>query len=277
MRYSIVTLVAAVLTSTFAMAAAPPPNPAPKMDQLAATKHNFNRSGGTYAGSGAYLGVSPTGEKYTVCQPCHTPHHAILDGTGARDETISGYIWNHAMSNATYTLFSDTAATGQTGAFTGQTDGSQGMDRTSRLCLGCHDGTIALDAFGMNGRTSNVTNKFLATDVNNLGIDFRDDHPVGITGKVTDLTGAVTLRNGLPSFKTPTLKTTNGVLSVKMPVVGAAYDTSLSLYNITGGTGFYVGCRTCHNPHGSGDTNLTPFSHLLNCDPALLCNSCHYK
>lgn len=56
MRYSIVTLILLALTSTFALAAS--------TDQLAATKHNFTT--GSYA-----LGTG------NICQPCHTPHHAI--------------------------------------------------------------------------------------------------------------------------------------------------------------------------------------------------------
>lgn len=259
-----------LVVGSLALAAA-----APKMDQIAATKHNFNRAGGTYS---AGLGMSATGEKYTICQPCHTPHHAILDATGARDSNISSKLWNHAMSTTDYKLYD-----GSTAAFTTQVDGSQGMDKVSRLCLGCHDGTVALDAFGMDGRTTNTANKFAANDINNLGTDFRDDHPIGLKAQVADSTGAVvtSTRNGVtsPSFKTPTVTVSSGKTSVAMPVVGAAYDTNLALYTITGSStgGFYVGCRTCHNPHGTGAANLQPYSHLLNCDPALLCNSCHYK
>lgn len=170
MRYSIVTLIVVALTSTFAAAAS--------FDQLAATKHNFTNPASPYK---ALLGTS------TICQPCHTPHHALTDATGNLNASISSFIWNHAMSTATYTLFD-----GSTGSFIGQVDGSQGMDRVSRLCLGCHDGTVALDAFGMDPSGSGArfagTTPFTSGAVANLGTDFRDDHPVGIVAQVSDAT-----------------------------------------------------------------------------------------
>jgi predicted CXXCH cytochrome family protein len=250
MRYSLVTLIALVLTSSFALAAS--------TDQLAATKHNF--SAGGFAGT---LGQS------TMCQPCHTPHHAITEGA------ISTRLWNHALSGATYTLYEgEQAAAVGTGGI--PNEDSQGMDRVSRLCLGCHDGTVALDSFGMGpdgtpgGHVG--TQPFLATNVNNLGTDFRDDHPVGIDAKALNLDGSAPTGSRLK----PAVLSFVQVGGVNTTTVSSAKIGTLSLAKITS-TGWVVGCKTCHNPHGSGATNLTPNPFLLYTSPAVLCGTCHFK
>lgn len=241
MRLSLVTLIAAAFTSTLALAAS--------TDQLAATKHNF-----TVAGTYSALGTDST-----ICQPCHTPHHAIVDST------VSTRLWNHKLSEATYTLYEGTTA-GVTTA-----EDSQGMDRVSRLCLGCHDGTVALDAFGKlaNNYDRNVgTLNFVANDASNLGIDFRDDHPVGVDGIATDTTGTAV---GYLKPTTVTYNTagdpTSGIKSVKIGALSLA-----KLNNV-----YVVGCKTCHNPHGAGTVNNTPYPHMLYMSAAGLCNNCHNK
>lgn len=236
MRYSIVTLILVALTSTFALAAS--------TDQLAATKHNFTT--GTYN-----LGTG------NICQPCHTPHHAITD------DAISTRLWNHRMSSATYTLYDGSQA-----GFTGNVDGSQGMDRVSRLCLSCHDGTVALDAFGMGttgipgGNTGSLM--LSATDTRNLGTSFADDHPVGSEALVF-------LPDGITPAHTP--------YRLKAPVLsnGRVSISGLSLASMA--EGFVVGCRTCHNAHGTatGSANFSAHPKLLNTSEATLCTSCHYK
>ncbi|MDI3281174.1 MAG: hypothetical protein QJR13_07380, partial [Bacillota bacterium] len=62
-----------------------------------------------------------------VCVYCHTPHHA---------STVQQPLWNRQNYTVSYqTYFSETMDT---------TPGQPGP--VSRLCLSCHDGTIAVDA-----------------------------------------------------------------------------------------------------------------------------------
>ena len=66
-----------------------------------------------------------------MCQACHTPHHS---DNSQRDAPL----WNHSSTQQVFIPYkSDTLK-----ATVGQPDG------LSKLCLSCHDGTVALDAFG---------------------------------------------------------------------------------------------------------------------------------
>ncbi len=87
-----------------------------------------------------------------VCRPCHTPHNASVE---------IGYLWNHELSTATWTVHEDA-------------DSASIMSSTSRLCLSCHDGTVALDSYG--GATGSV----FIDGRKNLGTDLTDDHPIGV-------------------------------------------------------------------------------------------------
>ncbi|MCP4217805.1 MAG: cytochrome C [bacterium] len=92
-----------------------------------------------------------------ICLPCHTPHNA--------DQTVlDAPLWNHAVTTATFTVY--TSPTMVTTA--------QEPRGISKLCLSCHDGTVALDSFG--GATGSVP----IDPAYNVGTDLSDDHPISI-------------------------------------------------------------------------------------------------
>jgi len=80
------------------------------LGQIANSRHNFS----SYGWSG--------GE---ICKPCYTPHNANTD---------VGFLWNHALSNATYTMHEGTGTA------------EANIDSRSRMCMGCHRGVWALEA-----------------------------------------------------------------------------------------------------------------------------------
>ncbi len=252
MRYSLLGLVLATLTSTFAFAASGTP-----MDEIAYTKHNF--AIGPYA---SVLATDGAGHAVTMCQPCHTPHHAIVDAN------ISTVLWNHAISTATYTLYD-----GNSYGYTAGTPDTQAMDQVSRLCLSCHDGTVALDAFGTKAnnysRVGTSGAMMSASDVNNLGTDFKDDHPVGALAVY--VTSAGVLKDG---YKAPAAGTDAGAYGTS---VKNSAGTSVSLQKMATNGNLVVGCKTCHNPHGKGLSSGNPFPYLLRTAPVDLCLTCHYK
>ena len=71
-----------------------------------------------------------------VCLFCHTPHRAL--------DVVP--LWNHEMSQATYTPY--TSSTKK--AAVGQPSGA------SKLCLSCHDGTVALGAVHSGGPINRI-------------------------------------------------------------------------------------------------------------------------
>ena len=172
-----------------------------------------------------------------ICKPCHTPHHALDDEDGP-----VGWLWNHALTTATYTMYDGSSADA------GPDDGDAAFDKLSRLCMGCHDGTVAVDSFG--GETGSI---FVTGDAL-VGTDLTNDHPVGFT--------AIYPEAGNDDFQAATDHTLgpNGELKLREMQIGAALD-------------YVVGCMTCHTPHYKGfDMQL----RMTNSSSAM-CLSCHIK
>lgn len=95
-----------------------------------------------------------------ICVVCHTPHNADPYNQNPTDAPL----WNHKLSKASYILYS-----------------SPKLDITpdqpggvSKLCLSCHDGTVALDSFGGATGSNFISGSAL------VGTDLSDDHPVSI-------------------------------------------------------------------------------------------------
>jgi len=102
-----------------------------------------------------------------ICRVCHAPH----DKQGARYK--AGLLWNRELSSATYTPYSS----GSLGAGTiGQPQG------LSKLCLGCHDGTVALNAFdgyvGDSDGMGLLPNRFKIG--NGPGFTLYGTHPISV-------------------------------------------------------------------------------------------------
>lgn len=55
----------------------------------------------------------------------------------------------------------------------GPDDGTAAFDKLSRLCMGCHDGTVALDSYG------DLTGSIFITGHKLIGTDLTNDHRVG--------------------------------------------------------------------------------------------------
>lgn len=102
-----------------------------------------------------------------VCIVCHTPHHAS-------DETP---LWSRQLSSVNYDLYDSTTLSLQAAEKPGQPLGP------SRLCLACHDGTIALGMLVSGGGTIAGLEQPLPADRRSnlgryLGTELDDDHPI---------------------------------------------------------------------------------------------------
>lgn len=91
-----------------------------------------------------------------LCIFCHTVH-------GSDTKVTDAPLWNHETTKKSYTVYSSPTMD----ATVGQPAGA------SKLCLSCHDGTIAVDSYG--GRTGSVK---MGGAVAVGADDLANDHPV---------------------------------------------------------------------------------------------------
>jgi len=197
----------------------------PAFATVAATKHNFS-----VFSSAAVKTVTTT----RICVFCHAPHNA----------NPSSPIWNRADSGATYNIYqSDTVV-----ATMGQPTGS------SKLCLSCHDGTIAIGSLlnltGVKGpATLPVTGpgvtagKLTSASTAFIGTDLRDDHPLSFDY-------ALSYPDNV-EIKAPSA----------MPL-----EVKLDKNNM-------VQCTSCHDPHGT----IYPSFMVTTLENGVLCEACHDK
>ncbi len=182
---------------------------------ITGSSHDFSTEGWNFTGE--------------ICQPCHTPHDASLDIAGSP-------LWNRQATTATFQLYASPTFDGS--ATIGQPSG------TSKLCLSCHDGTVALDNYG--GWTTGTSFANLVK-----GTDLRNDHPVSFT---YDSTLAST-DQGLydPATQSSGL---GGTIHVDLLHEGK------------------VECSSCHDVHDqSGSGSLLVKSN----EGSSLCLTCHNK
>jgi predicted CXXCH cytochrome family protein len=208
-----------------------------------------------------------------VCKPCHTPHNAVA-------ATMTGRLWAHDLSEATYTYHG-----GSSTPFDGTTrlDGATGsltqsdLDTATRLCLSCHDGTVALDSF--QGRDAETSSGVKLTGVANLGTDLSNDHPVGLKAIYNDTyapSAGHYVYKPLASVKDsgPRLKFAKTTVLYGSTVGTTTYGTTNSAGTVSGNM-YAISCVTCHDVHnGQGHTDgLLRMSN----DGSALCLACHNK
>ncbi|BAL22730.1 cytochrome c3 family protein [Azoarcus sp. KH32C] len=236
----------AVLLAVLLGAVSIVPSASGQQANIANTKHNLSASGpGT---------VKATTESQ-ICVFCHTPH--------AANTSAPSPIWNRSLSSATYTPYTSNSLDAQTifGALS-QPGGS------SKLCLSCHDGTMALGTVGVLGGKANQTITMTGTGTGgtmpagtqgattgftrNLGIDLRNDHPISFTFNDTLATADGELRHMDSQQRYPS--GTGTVIGIR----SAGYKPLLPLQPTgTAGAG-QVQCTTCHDPH----LNVSKFLRL---------------
>jgi len=192
---------------------------AERVSDIASTKHNFSTSStGT---------VSATSESQ-ICVFCHTPHQA--------ESLPNAPLWNRQASGATYTPYTSNSIDANDIAAT--------PGGSSKLCLSCHDGTIALGSVNVLNAQANVSIDLQGTGTGGiipsgsgdntgytrkLGTDLSNDHPISFTynSSLAGLDGE--LRNPAVEAHIGNRSTGN------TPAVPLENDK--------------VQCTSCHDPH----------------------------
>lgn len=247
-------LVAAITAALPALAA--------RVSDIRNTVHNFSSSTSNT--------VRSTNED-EVCVFCHTPHAATT--------TQATPLWNRKLSTATYTPYTSSSLD------------ATGLDQpggSSKLCLSCHDGTIAIGQVNvLNGAfpSQNIPMTGVSADgtipagaagatsgfTRRLGTDLTNDHPISFT-----YNDALAATDG--DLRTPS--TSGGLIANRVPGV----RPKVPLEN------GQVQCTTCHDPHirDTVETNIKflRLNRLQASDPVggnfdstndILCLACHPK
>lgn len=156
----------------------------------------------------------------STCDFCHTPHGAMR----------STPIWNHKLSKAVYKIYQSSSLDAKVGQPTG----------ASKLCLSCHDGTVALGQVRKGKPVSAGTR--IRPGAANLGTDLSDDHPISFVYS-TDLSGKDSQIRPVSSLP-PHFK----------------LDDSGE-----------VQCTTCHDSHDDKNGNFLVMTN----ERSAMCLSCH--
>lgn len=123
-----------------------------RAESIVNSKHNL-----AISGPGDLKAVTET----EICVFCHTPHQ----------KTGEGALWNHQMPVQAYTPYKSSTLKA--------TDVNQPTG-ASKLCLSCHDGTVALGM--VNSRSAPIPMIGGVTTMparrSRIGTDLSDDHPV---------------------------------------------------------------------------------------------------
>lgn len=200
------------------------PARADRISDIRNTVHNLSATG-----PGSVRAVSED----EVCVFCHTPH--------AAEAAAPAPLWNRKLSGATYTPYTSSS---MDALGLGQPGGS------SKLCLSCHDGTLAIGAVNVlngaftdqdpttpdipmtgtgpgagmpvgEGETSGFTRK--------LGTDLRNDHPISFS-----YDDNLALNDG-------ELRVPGTNLHIQNRVPGVRPDVPLEDNQLQ--------CTSCHDPH----------------------------
>ncbi len=261
---------------------------AQRISDVTNTLHNLSTSGpgSTRASAGG------TSE---ICVFCHTPHNAtLLDQGGA---ALRAPLWNRRVpAGSTYTPYTSSSLDAQaiTDGFNAQPGGS------SKLCLSCHDGTLAIGNVNVLGGQTNVTIPMQGTGsggvmpsgegtasgfTRNLGTDLSNDHPISITYTSALATRDGELRAVDSNQRWPAA--TGSVIGVRSP----GFKPLIPLAPTgTNGLG-QVQCTTCHDPHlreldsSKGNQKFLRAPRFQEATPGatyaaatdIICLSCHDK
>lgn len=228
--------------------------PAVAFAQISNTRHDL-------ASTSTTAGPKSTGTTQT-CIFCHTPHKAAAQAL----------IWNHTLVTATRGWTTTSTATG--------TSLPTDISASSKRCLACHDGTVALGDVNNvgNGTAGNIAMSGPVTAGYNVGNgaagnEMLNNHPVSIpyagATYLTRASGATT--TGTFDYQAPanaSCDTPSGWCTA-----AAGNGTRIYLYG-TAANNLGIECGSCHEVH-----NKYGGSYFLRASAtgSQICLACHEK
>jgi len=240
-------------------------------------------------------GVNATDE-VRVCIFCHTSHGARTDS-----DLIDPPLWNHSLSSATYNVLTPGSVINSVDKFSfianagivNMLSSPSAPDGTSRLCLGCHDGTIGIGNVGsesvpiaMNtssacltadGRISSSCSAYIGNDLTQKHVvsipmnqNLLDESFANCTAAGQTTYVKYPWSNPNPDANVilrPTLRQFRGISGVDG---GSASGTEYRA-----GYKYGVQCSTCHDPHNWSSSPGPGYKFIVTSNFDNLCNACH--
>jgi predicted CXXCH cytochrome family protein len=250
--------------------------------EVGRTRHNLTISGPGTVRSTASVGT---------CVFCHAPHNAHP----------SRGLWNRDLAPGTYQLYSSSTTKSTASQPTG----------SSRLCLSCHDGLLALETLKVPPKGVTLTALGVLSGKTVVGTNLSGDHPISfvydsaLAARRGDLADPNALPSSVPLDASRQVQCTSchdphedsrpnflrmdaasGALCTachRMPAWGAsAHATSAATWNGSGPSPWpasspatssvaSVACLACHRTHGAPHAQRL----LAQSDDAATCNVCH--
>jgi len=207
-------------------------------------------------------------KRVEICRVCHVPHDHGRVGAGLSAQNV-GILWNHDLAaTTTWTMYGSVA--GQVQFLDSTIPASPQL--VSKLCLGCHDGSTAVNQYdgkgpadgGYGGGTTyNMTDFEGGFKVGGTGSGMSNNHPISITYDAALVTADGELND-------PAVATFANGKTVDTYMVG----------------GDQLECSTCHDVHDSSSEAVSG-THLLRTatkgadqtgvGASALCLVCHNK
>lgn len=202
-----------------------------QQESVAGTLHNLSASG-----PGEVRSLTES----EICKFCHVPHSAVQPAA----------LWGHALSKATY-------ATPQVKRGRPDARPAPQPQGASRLCLSCHDGTVALgDVAGQPRRIQMAggRERMQQGDRGFIGTDLTGSHPVSFVVEGGEL-------------DTQLSDSDMGLRPV--PAIRAQSRVRLDNEN-------RMQCTSCHDPHSDRNYQEGKVPHFwVGSTVDEVCNTCH--
>ncbi len=210
-----------------------------------------------------------------ICIFCHAPHHTMLQSESGGINYLP--LWNHGVTVQSYSVYESDFGDGPVSSgLTGlgdSTSTNQFADRhllnaeigqpgaVSKLCLSCHDGTVAVNEYGADPQRSYSqgagdamidasTDQFLIGGGGNLV----NHHPIGF-----DYVAVASMDDEIANPDTVINDATLEITTIRSLLYG----------------GNQMECVTCHDVHNSKNTGET-FLWKSNRESGF-CLTCHLK
>ena len=247
---------------------------AERISDIRNTKHNFSATVIPILPEQEFTGPqrnAAAASETQICAFCHTPHGAT--------KAPKAPLWNRNLSKATYKPYTSSSLDAI----------DLGQPRAkSKLCLSCHDGTLALGEVNVLNRVEYPRVDFTGPGLGpgqtipeglgpttgftrDLGVDLTNDHPISFT-----FDSAQAARDGELYDPAAVTQVHNRVRGEKPPLLPLEDNR--------------VECITCHDPHIRDTTNQNikflrvnrfqqsePVAGSFDPNRDIICLACHNK